>query len=271
MLLHKEENLMINYKGKFALVTGASSGIGKVYAERLAAEGCDIALVARSGQKLEELGKGLEKKYNISCYVIPCDLSEAESVQYIASRIEAIGRPVDILINSAGFGIYGRFEDISADREQQEIRLNIAALVELTHKFLPGMLKRREGIIVNISSLAAFNPTPYSAVYGATKAFVLSFTEALWAELQGSGVRVLTLVPGATKTKFFDGNEGMAAGASLSSPESVVEHAFRGLQKGKHYIVVGKVNYWLAQSVRFMTRKRTAMFMERLSRPKNTL
>jgi len=259
---------MINYKGKFALVTGASEGIGKVYAERLAAEGCDLALVARSGQKLEEIAKRLEEKYNISCYVIPFDLSEVESAQYIASQMEVIGRPVDILINNAGFATSGRFEDISADREQQEIRLNIATLVDLTHKFLPGMLKRREGIIVNVASLAAFTPTPYSAVYGGTKAFVLSFTEALWAELQGSGVRVLVLVPGATKTKFFDGNEGMMAkGASLSSPESVVKHAFRGLQKGKHYIVVGKVNYWLAQLGRFMTRKRVALFMEGLTRP----
>ncbi|MFC6647750.1 SDR family NAD(P)-dependent oxidoreductase [Paenibacillus rhizoplanae] len=159
-------------------------------------------------------------------------------------RAEALIRP----INNAGIGTHGRFEEIDPEREQDEIMLNTAALVDLTHHFLPGMLERKDGVIVNVASMAAFAPCAYSAVYGATKAFVLSFSEALWAETRGRGVRVLTLCPGATDTGFFDavGSRDMAAGSALSTPEKVVQARFRGIDKGSSYIVDGRNNYLAA-------------------------
>ncbi|WP_254075500.1 SDR family NAD(P)-dependent oxidoreductase [Paenibacillus tritici] len=159
-------------------------------------------------------------------------------------RAEALIRP----INNAGIGTHGRFEEIDPEREQEEIMLNTAALVDLTHHFLPGMLERKDGVVVNVASMAAFAPCAYSAVYGATKAFVLSFSEALWAETRGRGVRVLTLCPGATDTGFFDavGSRDMAAGSALSTPEKVVQAGFRGIDKGCSYIVDGRNNYLAA-------------------------
>lgn len=177
---------------------------------------------------------------------------------------------VDILINNAGVGTYGRFEEIALGREQKEIMLNTAALVDLTHRLLPNMLKREDGVIVNVASMAAFMPCAYSAVYGATKAFVLSFSEALWAEMRGRGVRVLALCPGVTETGFFNavGSEEMGAGQKLSTPEKVVQAGFRGIDQGRSYIIDGRNNYFMAQMIRFFSRRRVALIMERMSRPK---
>lgn len=148
--------------------------------------------------------------------------------------------------------------------------LNTAALVDLTHRLLPDMLRRKDGVIVNVASMAAFMPCAYSAVYGATKAFVLSFSEALWAETRGRGVRLLALCPGATETGFFDavGSEEMGAGEKLSTPEKVVQAGFRGIDQGRSYIIDGRNNYFMAQMIRFLSRRRVALIMERMSRPK---
>ncbi|GAA0369955.1 SDR family NAD(P)-dependent oxidoreductase [Bacillus horti] len=258
------------YQGKLAVVTGASSGIGKAYAIELAARGCHIVLVARSKDKLEALADEIKSKHLVQAYALPSDLSKAGSPRQLAESIAELGLTVDILINNAGIGTYGRFEDMDPEREQAEIMLNTAALVDLTHHFLPGMLKRKDGIVVNVASMAAFVPCAYSAVYGATKAFVLSFSEALWAETRGRGVRVLALCPGATDTGFFDavGSHDMAAGSALSAPESVVQAGFRGIDRGSSYIVDGRNNYMAAQMGRFLPRPRVALIMERVSRPK---
>ncbi|TSB47933.1 SDR family NAD(P)-dependent oxidoreductase [Alkalicoccobacillus porphyridii] len=258
------------YVGKLAVVTGASSGIGEVYAKELALRGCHVVLAARSKDKLEALASEIKRKHGINAYAVPIDLSKAAAPRQLAEIIAELGLTVDILINNAGFGTYGRFEDIDAEREQQEIMLNTAALVDLTHHFLPGMLKRQDGIIVNVGSMASFVPCAYSAVYGATKAFVLSFTEALWAETRERGVRVLALCPGATDTGFFDavGSKDMAAGSAMSTPENVVQAGFRGIDRGSSYIVDGRNNFMAAQMGRVLPRRRVALLMERLSRPK---
>jgi uncharacterized protein len=258
------------YQGKLAVVTGASSGIGEAYAIELSTRGCHVVLAARSINKLEALAGEITRKHGVQAYALPIDLSKAGAPRQLAESIAELGLTVDILINNAGFGTYGRFEDIDPEREQEEIMLNTAALVDLTHHFLPGMLERRDGIVLNVASMAAFVPCAYSAVYGATKAFVLSFSEALWAETRGSGVRVLALCPGATDTGFFDavGSQDMAAGSALSTSENVVQAGFRGIDRGSSYIVDGRSNYMSAQLGRFLPRGRIALLMERISRPK---
>jgi len=259
-----------HYQGKLAVVTGASSGIGEAYAKALAARGCHVVLTARSQDKLEALAGEITRKHGVQAYALPSDLSKAGAPRQLVESMNELGLTVDILINNAGFGTYGRFEDMDPEREQEEIMLNTAALVDLTHHFLPGMLGRKDGIVVNVASMAAFMPCAYSAVYGATKAFVLSFSEALWAETRGRGVRVLTLCPGATDTGFFDavGSRDMAAGSSLSTPENVVQAGFRGIDKGSNYVIDGRNNYMSAQIGRFLPRRRVALIMERISRPK---
>lgn len=259
-----------HYQGKLAVVTGASSGIGEAYAKELAARGCHVVLTARSKDKLEVLAGEIKRKHGVQAYALPSDLSKAVAPRQLAQSMGELGLAVDILINNAGFGTYGRFEDMDPEREQEEIMLNTAALVNLTHHFLPGMLGRKDGIVVNVASMAAFVPCAYSAVYGATKAFVLSFTEALWAETRRRGVRVLALCPGATDTGFFDavGSRDMAAGSAMSTPENVVQAGFRGIDRGSSYAIDGRNNYMSAQLGRFLPRRRVALIMERISRPK---
>ena len=264
-----EESLLNNYFGKFALVTGASAGIGKVFATELAARGCHVILVARSKQKLDALALEIASTYSIRTYAIAQDLSKPGSVEELADQIRNLGLQVNILINNAGFGTYGRFEKISNEREQEEIRLNIASLVAMNHQFLPEMQRLREGIIVNVASVAAFQPSPYMAVYSATKAFVLSFSEALWAENRHRGVQILALCPGATQTEFFKviGSEAATGGSKLASPMDVVKAGFRGITKRRSYIIAGKQNYWTSQVSRFLPRKWIVILMERLIRP----
>ncbi|GIP25654.1 short-chain dehydrogenase [Paenibacillus sp. J23TS9] len=259
---------MVDYKGKVALVTGASTGIGKAYASELAAKGSHVIVVARSKDKLETLAKELSSKYGIKAYALPADLSKPGAVRLLAEQIAELGLNVNILINNAGFGTHGRFEEISSEREQEMISLNVASLVDMTHQFLPYMQQQKNGIIVNVASLGSFQSIPYMATYAATKAFVLSFTESVFAENRHLGVRVLALCPGTTKTEFFDviGTTEMPGGIN-GTPKSVVKAGFRGIEKGRSYIIDGTSNYWLAQSVRFLTRKFTVIMTERMTRP----
>lgn len=258
------------YRNKLAVVTGASSGIGKAYAKELAARGCHVVLAARSKDKLDAMAREINRQYGVQAYALACDLSKANAPRQLAEQIFELGLSVDILINNAGVGTYGRFEEIDPKREQEEILLNTAALVDLTHRLLPDMLRRKDGVIVNVASMAAFMPCAYSAVYGGTKAFVLSFSEALWAETRGRGIRVLALCPGATETGFFDGvgSEEMGAGQKLSTPEKVVQAGFRGIDQGRSYIIDGRSNYFMALMIRLFSRRRVALIMERMSKPK---
>ncbi len=194
-----------------ALVTGASSGIGNHIARLLAERGHDLVLVARDGARLEAVAKELEEGFGASSEVVAADLTVADDVARVAGRVADPASPVEIVVNNAGFGTFGPFHERDLDREVREIQLNVVALVRLTHAAASAMVPRGRGGILNVSSLAGFQPGPSNATYSATKAYVTSFTEAVHEELKGTGVSVTVLCPGFTHTGFQE-----AAGAPAS-------------------------------------------------------
>ncbi|MGB3759652.1 MAG: SDR family oxidoreductase [Rivularia sp. (in: cyanobacteria)] len=228
-----------------ALITGASGGIGKCFAQKLAAKNTNLVIVARSEDKLNVLAQELQQQYKINIEVIVKDLSQTSAPQEVFDAVQAKGLSVDILINNAGFGDYGEFVQTDCDRQIQMIQLNNIAVVALTHKFLPQMRERGSGSIINVSSIAAYQPLPYVSVYAATKAFVRSFSEALWAENRQYGVRVLVVSPGPTETNFFEEANfppALARNAkSMSTPEEVVDEAMKALENGNAAVVVGGI------------------------------
>jgi short-subunit dehydrogenase len=240
---------------KTTLITGASSGIGEVFARRLAARKENLVLVARSEEKLNALCNEIGRVHNINCQTVVLDLSEAGAARRLFEETERRGLEVDTLINNAGFGSMGDFLSLDLERELNMIDLNVKSLVELTYLYLAPMRERKGGRIINVASTAAFQPVPYMATYAATKAFVLSFTEALWDENRSYDIRVLALCPGATETNFF-------AAAGVKKPpfrvaetaEDVVETALRGLDGGKGHIISGWINYAQTQAERLVPR-----------------
>jgi len=261
---------MFTYRGKTALVTGASSDIGAHFARMLAQRGADLILVARREGKLNALAYELAQQHEVKTHVIAADPSRAGAAQTVFDQTSQRGLHVDILINNAGFATHGRFETLDGGRDHEQVMLNVAAVVDLTHAFLPAMLVHGGGAIINVASTAAFQPLPYMAVYGATKAFVVSFSEALWAEYQDRGVRVLALCPGATDTAFFDvvGAQEAAVGQK-TAPEYVVQAALEALEAGKSYVIPGTQHYLLAQVPRFTPRSLAARVSARLMRPRS--
>lgn len=258
----------MNFKASWALVTGASSGIGEVFARELAQRGASLVLVARSQDKLEELAQELRGSFQVSVEVLAYDLSEPGAGAGLAARLSERGVQIDVLVNSAGFGLFGPLHEVDPARVAQEVQLNVAALTELTCALLPEMRARDRGAIVNVASTAAFQPLPYMSVYGATKAYVLSFTEALWAETRGTGVRVTALCPGATDTAFFATASDNASVGPRMSPEPVVTAAFSALERRRCSVVPGLANRLLAESPRLAPRQTVARLVERTLRPK---
>ncbi len=251
-----------------ALITGASMGIGEEFAGALAARGYDLALVARSAAALESLAARLRSRYGGRAEAIVADLADAAAVDAVAGEIESRFGRVDLLVNNAGFGAHGNFEAIEAPREIGQIRLNVEALVALTNRFAPSMLERGSGGIINVASTAGFQPVPYMAVYGATKAFVLSFSEALAEEFRGRGVRVLALCPGATRTNFFNvAGQGAQLGRFRSSAQ-VVATALEAYDRGASYVIDGGANRLLALSSRFFPRPLIARVAGAMMKPK---
>lgn len=243
-----------------ALITGASAGIGATFAQELAARQTDLVLVARSADKLQQLATQLRSQYQIQVHVLVRDLTEPNAATVIYDAVMDKGLTIDLLINNAGFGDYGDFAETDGDRQIKMVQLNILALVDLTHKFLPGMRQRRSGGIINLASTAAFQPIPYFAVYAASKAFVLSFSEALWAENRQYDVRFLAVCPGPTETKFFQEanfpttfSETIAK--NYTSPQQVVREALQALEKNRSSIVPGLANKLSANASRFLPRQ----------------
>ena len=234
--------MMSTSKG-LAVVTGASSGIGQVYAQRLAAQGYDLLLVARRKDRLEQLARTLTGKHGIRTEAVPADLSKDEGLRSVESRIAAADQ-LTMLVNNAGFGIRGLFQESDLERQEEMHRLHIIATMRLTHAALRGMMARGRGAIVNVSSVAAFSQSPWNTTYSATKTWMNSFTEALAVELRtlGSPVQLQALCPGFTITEFHD-----AMGVSRSiipegwwmTPEDVVEESLKGLERNKLIVIPG--------------------------------
>ena len=229
----------------YTLITGASSGIGEAFARRLARDKHDLILVARSEDKLTALGQELSAAHGVKCEHVAIDLSLAGSDEQLFDETERHGWTVDWLINNAGFGSSGDFAKLPIDRELQMIRLNVATLVGLTHRYLNPMRERKQGTIINVSSAAGFQPIPYMATYAATKAFVSSFTEAIAEENRRYGIRLLALCPGATETNFFKASniESPIQIKGLETVEDVVDTAMKALRGNKAKVVSGWVNF----------------------------
>lgn len=250
------------------LITGASAGLGALFAERAAAAGHDVILVARRAERLEALAAKIAAT-GVSASVIACDLGAAGAVAGLMREIAARGLAVNTLVNNAGFGVRGAFAEGDGAVQAAMVDLNCRALVELAHAVLPGMVQMRRGGILNIASTAAFQPGPGMAVYYATKAFVLSFSEALHEEVRGSGVRVTALCPGPTRTEFAD-VAGMGASAffekNAADPEAVVRDGMRALARGRAIKVSGAMNAAMAGSVGLLPRGLTRRVAARVQK-----
>ena len=246
----------MDFKGKSAVITGASSGIGLGYAHEFARRGANLVLVARSAKGLEGVAADIQAAHDVQVETVSLDLSDLDSGQKLIEILANKKLAIDILVNNAGFGTNNRVAKEDRNKVQKEIILNVATLVDLTAAVLPGMLERDHGVIINIGSTASYQPVPGMAVYAATKAFVRSFTEALWGELDGTNVKVLTVNPGATKTEFF-----VVAGANPAGPlapvSDVVDATFAALdaKASKPSIIVGSQNALMANMSRFAPKK----------------
>lgn len=251
-----------------ALITGASSGLGAEFADQLADRGHDVVLVARSGDRLDALARRLIAEHGVRAHVLVQDLSTPDAARRVAARLADRGLHVDVLVNNAGFGTCGRFEEIAAARDHDQMMVDVVALVDLTHELLPGMLERGRGAVVNVASNAAFQPSPYFAVYGAAKAFVLSFGLALRQEYRRRGIRVLTLCPGPVETGFFDviGTRRAAVVGSMTTPPPVVRAALRALDRDRGYVAPGLGNALAAHLMPRRPRTVVSALAERVTR-----
>jgi len=237
------------------LITGASSGIGAAFARKLAALGRNVLLVARSEDKLIALCNELGRLTSIRAQYVALDLEQPDAAAQLFEETQKRELEIDMLINNAGFGSMGDFAKLDLNRELEMLQLNITALVDLTHRFLLPMRERKRGTIINVASTAAFQAVPYMATYAATKAFVLSFSEALWDENRAHGVHVMALCPGVTETNFFEAAKiGRPPMRTIQTAEEVVEAALRGLSRQKSVVISGWTNWLTVEAERFVPR-----------------
>lgn len=257
----------IVYNGTTALVTGASSGLGAEFARQLAGRGADLVLVARRTDRLEALAVELRRAHGVQVTVVSQDLAEPGAAARLAEDLTVRGIAVHSLVNNAGFATRSRFENESADRIHEEVAVNVAALVDITRVFYPGLLAHGRGVLITIASTGAYQPVPLMAVYGATKAFVLSFTEALWYEAKGTGLSVLAVSPGATRTEFFDVAGENARIGALQTPAEVVRLALATLDRKNPppSVISGVANRLTAGSTRLLPRRALASLTGRIT------
>jgi len=241
---------------EIALVTGASSGIGEALARRIARDGRHVGLVARRKDRLDALAAELEAQHRVAAHVFPADLTAPGAIRALADTVAARDLVVDWLVNNAGFGTFGKFQDLPLERELNEIRLNVDALVELTGRYLPGMVARGRGLVMNLASIGGFVPSPMMATYTATKAFVVSFSETIEAELAGTGVRVLCVCPGFTRTEFqshVDVDTKQVPDMAWMTADAVADEAVRAAGTGG-VLVNGLMNRVMATALKFVPR-----------------
>lgn len=259
----------ITYSGKTALVTGASSGIGRALALGFAARGCNLVLVARSTEALQALAAEIHDMYPGShTAVITQDLSLPGAAKALHANVESQKLQVDILVNNAGLGTYGRFHQIDEQREHTELMVDVVALTELCKQFVPSMVRRGSGVIVNVASMAGFQPIPYMASYGACKAYVISFSQALAYEYKQAGVHVLALCPGPTETPFFKvAGSGAGVFAKRRTVENVVATMFTALDKRRTVAIDGVRNRLTVLAGRFAPRSFVLAAVARQTKP----
>jgi hypothetical protein len=253
----------------FTLVTGASTGIGLELARISAKRGRDVILTARSEERLARLARSLREDHGVEAEVLPLDLSVPDSPAALFGEVSRRGLEVDVLVNNAGFGGHGPFHQSSLEDQLEMLRLNVVSLTHLTRLFLPTMVGRGRGRILNVASTAGLQPGPYMAVYYASKAYVLSFSEALSEELRGTGVTVTALLPGPTRTEFQARAkmEGMnLTRFGLAGARSVAEAGYRAMEKGRAVVIPGAVNRALAFLVRVAPRGLVRRVVSRLNR-----
>jgi hypothetical protein len=254
----------IDHRGALTLVTGASSGIGAEFARQLARRGSDLVLVARRADRLAALAAELTAAHGVAVTVLARDLTEPCAAARIGAELRERGLRPTGLVNNAGFGTRAPFSEEDADLLRAEIALDVQVVVELTRALIGDLRAAGCGILVNVASMAAYTPVPRMAVYAATKAFVLSFTEALWYEYRGTGLHVLALSPSATETEFFDIAGPEAAGRRrLQTPREVVETALRTLDRRNPppSVAVGRLNRLAVAAGRLASRRRSVMLM----------
>lgn len=252
-----------------ALITGASSGIGLELAKLFAQDGHDLVLVARRGDRLRQLAATLASGHRVRTTVITADLADPETPPEIARSVEAAGLEIRYLVNNAGYGLAGRFAETDIATELRMIQVNVSALTYLTKLFVTGMVARHEGAILNVASTAGFVPGPLMAVYYATKAYVISFSEALAEELAGSGATVTVLCPGATQTEFWTAARMDASARLLHRPwvadaASVARAGYQGLRAGKRMVIPGLANKVMILGLRVAPRVLVAKIAHRL-------
>lgn len=262
---------MFTYKGKTALVTGASSGIGRAFANALAKKGMAVVLVSRSEAQLQKLAQEITQIHRVPTQVIATDLAKEGAAAEVYQEAQKRGLTIDLLVNCAGFATQGYFEALDPQQEQQEVMVNTACVVGLCHAFLPQMLARGGGGLINVASMMGFQPTPFMAVYGASKAFVLSFSEALSEEYRSRGLSVVALCPGPTQTSFFHtlGTDEAWSGPRRT-PEQVAATGLKALERGRSVAVDGAVNSITALLPRFLPRPLVARIAGSFARPQKT-
>jgi len=263
-----KRNTAKEQKGKIALITGSSSGFGLEFSNLFAADGCELIITARPGTDIASIGKQLHEIYSVPVTTFEIDLSEHGSAKKLYDFVKSKGKNVDFLINNAGIGNFGRFADNSLEREHELLELNVVSLAELCHHFIPDMVKKGGGKILNVASIAAFQAGAYYATYFASKAFVLLFSEALALEYKKDKITVTALCPGISRTNFFK-----RAGMPVSSPVLqtamgpaylVAKAGYKGMLKGKQIVTPGLKNKFISKSYRWLPRKAIAKVTQKL-------
>lgn len=255
-----------------ALVTGASSGIGLELARLFAADESDLVLVARRKPELEGLAAELAARHSVQVHVLPADLADPAAPARIHEQLVARGIVIDVLVNNAGFGLQGRFAELPLERQTAMLQVNVSALTHLTRLLLPAMIERRRGGILNVGSMAGFQPGPYMAVYYATKAYVLSLTEALAHELAGTGVTATCLAPGATQTEFFalsNMEDSLLVRLGTLNVGEVARAGYRGFRKGRVIVVPRLANRFVVLLTRLAPRSLVRTITARLNLPRS--
>jgi short-subunit dehydrogenase len=260
---------MNNWRGKWAVVTGASAGIGRALAAELAAGGAHLVLTARRRDRLEELAREFATKYGIRAEICTADLTQHSGPEEIFAFTKGKGIDVELLVNNAGFGLYGEFSRMDLARLLEMVQVNVAAVVHLTHLYLQPMIARKRGDILIVASTASFQGVPYLTTYGATKGFDLLFAEALAEETRMYGIRVCALCPGSTTSEFHSvAGQPKRILRKQETPEKVARTGLRALASGKSYVISGGRNYLGAHIQRLFPRSLATRIVGKMFRPK---